>query len=223
MGLLISCATDQPSTTATDNETTTSSSHIAISVQEQNALAMRESIFNDHFELAEKAAVLSLKNIFDQGLQQGLENQPLTYAYEQHALRMKLDYFNNETFEQFYPYNGAFTLAKHATLCRSIPFLTNQCGFQKEDTKEIINFFCLNLNENFFAYLAELGKTSSLIQDFQDSYQQNKAIVPQDRQNMLINSSEALELTSFDHQLFYFLFHACVNAEHQAVLQLRSE
>lgn len=172
------------------------------------------ALFSSYYEGDELAAILKLKHIFEQGLTANPGQRPAAFDYEQHALRMRLDFLNQETFEFFYPYNGDFRLSTYPDQVEQLSFLTNKCGFQVIETEEIIHHLCFNTDKRFFDYLEQLGKENAVIASFRDNYLNNKVIVQEDRKSMILNSVEELDWENPDHQLFYFLFHALVNEEH---------
>ncbi|MTB50239.1 hypothetical protein [Lewinella sp. W8] len=166
------------------------------------------------------AKVTELKARFDQGLQDyGGQERALSYLYQQHALRLRGHFLEEEPFHSLYPFDGRFQLGDHASLIREIPFFSDACGFRDANGKEV-NYYCPAMNPEYFAYLESLGTTNEIIQNFANDYQQYKTISPAVRQQMLLSAPDVFNFASEDEQLFYALMHTWVNEEMQARLSL---
>lgn len=178
-----------------------------------SAAATATSKLSEYFDAEVVTALMELKEDFDAKFREGYNDRPLSYVYEQHALRMKLDFLNDETFRYVFPYNGKYRLEDFSTQVAQVPFFTNKCGFQLQDSGEIINYTCLNTNEIFFTYLKTIAQENRLIESFADTYPADKTITPNTKRNMLLEASEAFDFNDIDQQVFYFIFHAIVNEE----------
>lgn len=165
------------------------------------------------FTPKEVEAMLAIKAEFEGGLRKGLELRSVAYAYEQHAIRMRLNYFDKTPVIYQYPFNGKFDFSRVESYANSLPFMTRKCGFQIEATKEVVNYYCPSIHQPFFDYLTEIGQSSSIISNFAKEYPEVKAILPGIKQQMLMSSNEELDFEKWDHQLFYLLFHCWVNEE----------
>jgi len=206
ISLIISCGNPAPVANAEE--------HSAPSPNTATSIPVSSSMSDNS-----RSALLELKEQFDAQLRKGFGDRSMAYVYEQHALRMKLDLLNNEPYDYLFPYNGKFSLADHLELVEEMPFLTYKCGFQKEDG-EVIHYYCLGLEGGFIDHLTEVGENNELIKRFAARYQEVKTIDPQAKQDMVLNAQEELSFEELDHQLYYFLFHVCVNEERLAVKKL---
>lgn len=168
-------------------------------------------------------ALNEIKAVFDQGISKGFGDRPPAYVYEQHALRMRMDYFDDDPYTSVFPYNGEFDLSGLTEAVSKLPFITKKCGFQDPTTKEIINYFCFNTNPDYMSYLAAVGENSDLIKGFQYHYQEVKTIDQTLRQNMLTQSVEQIDFASLDQQYFYMMFHIIANEERLALDQLQAQ
>lgn len=142
-----------------------------------------------------------------------MEKRTVAYAYEQHAIRMRLDYFDKSPVTNLYPFNGKFDFSQVEAAVKTLPFVSNKCGFVVGDKEEVLNYYCPALHAPFFDYLAVLGDSSQLIADFASDYQKAKTITPGIKQQMLLGNDEGIDFDNWDHQLFYLLFHYWVNEE----------
>ncbi|MEM1216247.1 MAG: hypothetical protein AAGJ82_11205 [Bacteroidota bacterium] len=210
-----SCAQDQPSQSAVGETATASTTTLAPPTEPTTTL------LDQYFPSEVTATVLALKTAFDEELRKGYNDRSIAYVYEQHALRMKLDFLNNEPFQHILPYNGKYRLSSYSEEIAALPFMTKKCGFQKEETKEIVNYWCFNTNEAFFEYLARLGAQTALIERFRSDYLEYKTITQDIRQEMLLTEEETFDFNNLDQQIFYFLFHATVNEEYWAMKEVQ--
>lgn len=176
-----------------------------------------------HLEEETMLALNTIKAAFDEGISQGFGDRSPAYIYEQHAIRMRMDYFDDDPYTSVFPYNGDFDLSNLTETVNKLPFMTNKCGFQNPATKEIINYYCFNTNPTFMQYLAAVGETSGMIKRFQERYQQTKTIDADMRQAMLTQSIEEVDFSNPDHQYFYMLFHIVANEERLALEKLQNQ
>ena len=219
--LLLSLAACNPEAPATDSTTSSSSETTPPVAEEQAAKTPTDSpaLSLSFLSEDEQVALQSLKQKFDAGIRPGFEQRPLSYAYEQHALRLSLDLLNEETSAQVFPYNGAFTLEQNKEQAQQLSFLSYYCGFQLSDGQSIVNYFCLKSSSDFMDYLAELGRTNEIINRVQEGYRSKKQFDPAIRQMVLLEASEGLDFENPGHQLFYFMYHSMINEEYQANLK----
>lgn len=68
------------------------------------------SVAAEHFSPEVMQALSTIKERFEGGLRIGLEKRTLGYAYTQHAIRLRIDYFDKTPITTVYPFNGAFSL-----------------------------------------------------------------------------------------------------------------
>ena len=186
----------------------------------QQASNDSDNLASTFFDAATFQQIKAIKQLFDEGLLEGYNNRSESYVYEQHALRMRLDLINNESYLAAYPYNGKFDLSGKEDLVSGLPFLTKNCGFQNEKTNVIEHYYCLGLEGRYFDYLEQL-LPNTLIANFVEQYKKIKTINADMKYNIVMHSLEELDFNNLDHQLFYMLFHICVNEERIAVEKMK--
>lgn len=158
-------------------------------------------------------ATLAVKSAFDEGLSTGYGKRTIDYIYQQHALRLKLDVLQKESFAHLYPYNDAFKLEDHQELVDKLPFITKKCGFQDVEKGKTIHYYCLSLEGGFLDFLTDLGKDNQLIASFASNYRQNKSLDRNVYQDILISGESELNFQNLDHQLFYSFVHILTHEE----------
>lgn len=167
-------------------------------------------------------ALRNIKDRFEAGFRLGIEQRTVGYAYSQNALRLRLDFLEEASFSSVYPFNGKFRLKDVKESVNKLSFITKKCAFLVGETDEKVNYYCLALDKNYFDYLAAIPGNNRLINDFSSYYQEKKTISPQLRQEVLMNSSEYLDMDNWDHQLFYLFFHCWRNEELIALFEAKS-
>ncbi|MEM6773144.1 MAG: hypothetical protein AAF597_21405, partial [Bacteroidota bacterium] len=173
-----------------------------------------------HFPPEVLDALVTIKTRFEQGLRIGKEQRSVGYAYEQHAIRMRLDFFDKAQITNNYPYNGQFSLAEVKAAVDQLPFFTDKCGFAVGEQDQVVNYYCPALDENYFSYLGQLSDPEGIISTFVSNYREAKTITPMMRQKMVMSAQESLDFDNWDHQLFYCLFQCWVNEEVQAYIEV---
>ncbi|MEM6397708.1 MAG: hypothetical protein AAF741_15270 [Bacteroidota bacterium] len=181
-----------------------------------------QSLIANYFPEEVLLATDRIKASFEAGIRLPSEaDSSLVYLYKQHARRLRLHFFDKDPISGVFPFNGKASLSQQAELVDRLPYMSGLCGFQKE-SGETINYYCPNLDETYFDYLEELGKNSEIITEFARTYQETKVIIPAVRQQMLMNAIEDLDLSDYDHQLFYSLFQFWVAEEISASLAIQA-
>lgn len=215
-GCLVGCSSGQG--TGTTDEVGTASEPTSSSAVEGSTLLADQFLGTEAID-----ALNEIKAVFDQGISKGYGDRPPAYVYEQHALRMRMDYFDNDPYTSVFPYNGEFDLSSFTEAVNKLPFISNKCGFQDPTTKEVINYYCFNTDPDYMRYLAAVGENSALVKGFQQHYQETKSITSNMREAMLTQSVEEIDFSSLDHQYFYMMFHILVNEERLALDKLQAQ
>jgi len=182
-----------------------------------------ESVAANFFSTTELQAIVKIKNRFEQGLRQSFEKRTVGYAYTQNALRMRLNFLEKDDSDMPFPFNGTFSFAELSEELDKLPFVTEQCGFLIDATKEQVNYYCLAMDENYFNYLNAIPDENGLIGDFVKMYKEKKSINPQYRQGFLMNAMENLDLNNWDHQFFYMLMQCWRNEELMAYFKTKTQ
>ena len=215
-GCLVGCSSGQETGTADEPGT--------VSEDTSSSALDGSTLLADQFFSAEAINALNeIKAVFDQRISKGYGDRPPAYVYEQHALRMRMDYFDNDPYTSVFPYNGEFDLSDLREAVKKLPFVTQKCGFQNPATKEVVNYYCFNTNPEFMQYLTKVGENSGLIKGFQQRYQDVKSIDPAMREAMLTQSVEEIDFANLDQQYFYMMFHILVNEERLALEKLKAQ
>lgn len=183
--------------------------HSVTAESDQSQLALIEQFFSP----AEVSALVAIKQKFEEGLRKGMESRTIAYAYEQHARRMRMDYFDQSPVTNLFPFNGKFDFSQVEDDVKKLPFMSYKCGFVIETSQEVVNYYCPSLYQPFFDYLAKAGQSSPLITAFVEEYPKVKAITPALKNQLLLGGEQELVFSNWDHQLFYFLFNCWVNEE----------
>lgn len=178
----------------------------------QNIDLPKASILKDFLSENEIANLLQIKNVFDSRLCTNPDNT-ITYCYKMHANMMAADLFNEIPYTLNFPYDDSFDLSMIAGNVDALSFLTKKCGFQNEQTNEVIHFYCLKNKGSYMDFQKKVGETNSMIAFLQEDYVDNKAITPNARQRISISAQGELDFSNIDHQLVYMLFHLMVNEE----------
>jgi len=74
-----------------------------------------------------------------------------------------------------YPYKDKFDLSLVKEEMTHLTFLTDKCGFQKEDGTAI-HYYCLKKEGAFMDFMESLGADNSLIKALKEDYQNKKTI-----------------------------------------------
>ena len=209
--ILVAC-NDNNATSSTTTEgqavtTETSVKEVEVSTQENT------DIF-DFLSTEEVTAMRAIQKAFEQYICDGIsESKNNKNCYLTHAQGFSFDVFNDISYKLSFPYNGVFDLSQVDEHVSKLQFLTKNCGFQNEDTGEIINYHCLKLESGWMDYLQILGESSSLIKEFHNGYQATKTVTPDMRQSLVLRASNDLNFEQEGDQLFYMLTHLLVNEE----------
>lgn len=168
----------------------------------------------DKVTSSERAAsvLLDLIQRFDTKLCEGTKDRSVDECYEFHAVSMKDDLFQNRSYEASFPYNGAFTIDQDSSM-QALSFMTKNCGFQKQESKDIVNYYCFMSESKLMDFLIDIQGGSPLIAAFCKEYQEQKIISPDIRRGMVMESNEHLDFKNPGHRLFYMLFHILTNEE----------
>ena len=167
------------------------------------------------------SALHAIKKAFDVGLSSGNNNPDLGDIYHQHAIRMKLNFLNQEPYNTLYPYNNTFDLSEVGEAAAQTQVFSHKCGFLNQQTKETFHHYCLDVASPYFDYLAHLATDNTFIDHFQKRYREVKTIGQEAKQAMLLNGDESLDFSLPAHQMFYMLFHIVVNEERMALEKYR--
>lgn len=178
-------------------------------------------LFTQYFTKEEQEALLKIKAFYEKGISDGFTFDEIGEAYDYNSGILRSDLFNEIPHTVTFPYNGEFALAMFEKEIPKLSFVTKKCGFKDTKTENIINYYCPNLDKDFFAYLEELGKDNELIQVFYEEYLSQKIISNGIKQGMLFRSKDNLDFNNFNHQLFYMLFHVFVNEEQIALKKIQ--
>lgn len=193
-----------------------------IESKEKSSIEIKgEELFKEHFTSEEQALILKIKVAYEGGIVDGFTFDNIGEAYTYNSTVLRGDLFNEIPHTLTFPYNGKFTLSTFEKELPKLSFITKKCGFQDAKTKEVVNFYCPNLNENFFNYLDKVGKNNNLIQKFREEYLSTKTITDSIKQSMILNSTADLDFNNINHQIFYMLFHIFVNEEQKALEKVK--
>lgn len=180
------------------------------------------STANTFFDKEVFQNLFKLKERFDKELSKGISDRPLSYIYEQHALRIRLDILNEEPYVHIYPYNERSSLSDQKKIIDQITFLTDKCGFLNEKTGEKINYYCFSIEEGgYFDYLSKINPPNELIDSFREGYLKEKSINPNIRNLVLMQALDVLDFENIDHQIFYFLFHLSIQEERLGIARFK--
>ena len=174
-----------------------------------------DAALNKYFSPPETAAILDIKEVFDKGLKENSKDRAISYYYEDHAQRMRLDYFNKFPYTLNYPYNDKFDLRDVATEVPQLSFLTNKCGFQNGD-QEVVNYYCFKKEGRFMEFLQQLGKETPFIAVLHEDYIKQMTITQQIRQHLILDSQERLDFQQVEHQVVYMFYQILINEERLA-------
>ena len=186
-------------------------------VQREDIQNNAESYFFKFFNAQEQAAILAIKATFDKGINRDFEWDDISRAYDYHAKTIRIDLLNGVPFTLTYPYDGTFDFQNYTAELNQLPFITNECGFQNAETKQKINYYCLNLEQRYFDYLQELSKSSSFIANFAEAYQKSKSLTPTIKEKLLFSAKEELDFMNLDHQQLYMWLHLLASEEIMAM------
>lgn len=181
--------------------------------QNEIVVAAGATMAEQFFSATEMKALNTIKNRFEKGLRIGYKQRTVGYAYVQHATRIRLDVLEQSAGKRPYPFDQGFSFAEVEESVKKLPFISHKCGYMRDGTDEVVNYYCLGLDENYFSYLAALPDSSKLIKTFADTYQKQKTITPEIRQAMILESLESLDMDNWDHQLFYLFYQCWLNEE----------
>lgn len=189
--------------------------------QNMDKKEVTEPLFIQYFTPEEQEVLLKMKTFYENGISDDFTFEKIGEAYEYNSNVLRGDLFNKIPHTLTFPYNGEFALSMFEQDLSKLSFITKKCGFQDAKTEEIINYHCLSLDEDFFAYLEKVAEGSSLIKNFHEEYMSQKVISNGMKENMILRSTEDLDVSNFNHQLFYMLFHVFVNEEQKAMEKIR--
>jgi len=178
-------------------------------------------LFTQYFTSEEQEVLLKIKAFYEEGISDGFTFDNIGEAYDYNSGVLRSDLFNKIPHTLTFPYNGKFALSMFEEEVAKLSFITKKCGFQDTKTNEIINYYCPSLDTEFFAYLAKIGERNAIVKTFHDEYLAQKAISNSMKESMILSSSENLELSNFNGQLFYMLFHVFVNEEQKAMEKIK--
>lgn len=199
----------------------TESKEVKVEVDNLAVVTTKSALFAKYFTTEEQAILLKIKAIYEKGISDGFTFDDIGEAYSYNAGVLKSDLFNKIPHTLTFPYNGKFSLSTFEKEINKLSFITKKCGFQDTQTEKLINYYCPNLDEDFFAFLEEGSAGSKLIKDFHNDYMAQKVINNEIKRNMVLMSDEELDFDNFNHQLFYMLFHIYVNEEQKAMEKLK--
>ena len=168
------------------------------------------------FDPQEIKAITKIKQVFDEGLKATSKNREVSYLYEGHAQRMRMDFFNKYPYTLNYPYNDKFDLSLVEEEIPYLSFLTKKCGFQKKEDDSIIHYYCLKKEGTFINFMEALGKDNPLIANLHRDYIEKKHISQNVRQQLLMNSYEGFDFQKLEHQLVYMFYQILINEERLA-------
>ena len=174
-----------------------------------------DNALNKYFSSQETAAILGIKEVFDKGLKGKSKDRTVSYYYEDHAQRMRMDYFNKFPYTLNYPYNDKFDLRNVTGEVPQLSFLTKKCGFQNKD-QEVVNYYCFKKESRFMEFLQLLGKDNTFIASLHEDYVNQMHITQQIKQHLLMNSQEGLDFQQIEHQVIYMFYQILINEERLA-------
>lgn len=168
------------------------------------------------FSVSEINALQTIKKNFEKGITNEKFDRPLSYYYESHAQRLRLDLFNKFPLTLNFPYNGDFSLSEVAAQVKELSFLTQKCGFQKED-KTIQHYYCFKQSSNFMDFQKALSNENSFIDFLLKDYQSNKSLSTKVKEGILLTGDESFNFEIEEHQLVYLFYHLLINEERMAL------
>lgn len=176
----------------------------------------------EHLSDEATTATLAFKTAFDEGLRDYAgARRTLAELYERNALQLRLHFLEEETFSSVFPFNGKLRPERLTELMEDLPYMTNNCGFQTPDG-EVVHYYCPGTDEDFFGYLAAVGRNNVLVEQFRTTYLDKKIIEPAFRERMLLTAADEFDFTNGDHQMFYALFQAWILEEARANMRVRA-
>lgn len=201
--LMTACSTEKDSGTNEDGSA-------LLPAREEITPAMQQS-----FPDSALATLVFIKRIIDEHMQSDYPKRSLSYAYQQHALLVRLQAFDKQPVDHIFPFNGALRLGNIAGL-KKLSFVTDKCGLKSPDG-QVVNYYCPNLAKEWMDYLSSPANDRSVIQNFKADYLTAKTITPEMRMNMALYSSTGLDFSNPDQQLVYGLFQLFVAEEMFAI------
>lgn len=176
------------------------------------AFAINLNIFSSHLRPYEIDALDSILEAFEQGLLEEYKNTDLKTAYELLALGFRKEILDEGRPTGLYPFKGGFDRSVLETKAAQLSFLTKACGFQNSDD-EIIAYYCFKSESKFIDFYREATAPNEFIKRFFDSYQKEKNLSPDLKQQILFNPADELNFAAVEDRLFYALVLLMINEE----------
>lgn len=221
--LVSGCSPEQSSkekVTKSFEEEVIKSKKKAYTIKEESLINDSNDLIAQYFTPSEIETIRQIKEVYDNGLR-GQSEKAIASLYAEHALRMRLDLFNNYPYTLNYPYNGKFDLSMAVIDMDKLSFLSYSCGFMDKNDKKI-NHYCFKDDSNFMRFMESLGKDNALIAMLYEDYLSKKTISPAAKQGLVMGSEEKLNFDKQEHQLVYMFYQILVNEERLAVNKISS-
>lgn len=132
-------------------------------------------------------------------------------CYSMHETMVKSDYMQKIPFTLNFPYKNGFDWDKVKSIPGFDTYWSGKCGFMNEKTNKVVNYYCVNINNEARVWLDSLGKTNTLIATFNDEYYKSESIGASIQQSFILEAMTNLDFDNVDHRAFYWTFHLALS------------